>query len=145
LFVERNIVNWACGVRTLKANANIGNTRDMLSCIVIMDLVIAEDFKDRYDRFDRNPTKRNRTHEILYNDLTSKGTRLMLEDRELYSRVYSFDKYKDCKFEESFDSPIEEVDFSSMVEKDVWAYIFGEYMLGEGLSIELNGFGLIPI
>lgn len=117
----------------------------MLSCIVIMDLVIAEDFKDRYDRFDRNPTKRNRTHEILYNDLTSKGTRLMLEDRELYSRVYSFDKYKDCKFEESFDSPIEEVDFSSMVEKDVWAYIFGEYMLGEGLSIELNGFGLIPI
>ena len=147
VFVESNIIDWTCGVRILmvKANVNDENNRDIFKCIVFMDLVIAEDYKGRYGRFDRNPTKRDATHGILYNDLTSSGTRIMAEERELYAKIYSFDKNKDCKFDDSFGCPIGEVDFSSMVEKDVWSYIFGEYMMGEGLSVELDGFGLIRI
>lgn len=129
----------------MKAESHTENSGDIFNCMVIMDLVIAEDYMDRYGEFDSNPTRRNTTHKILYRDLTGSGTRIMVEGRELYARIYSFDKHRDCRFEDSFGVPIDEVDFSSMLEKDVWAYIFGEYFMGAGLSTELSGFGLIQI
>jgi hypothetical protein len=128
----------------VKTLTKTDNNND-LSYIVLMDLIRAEDFKDGYDEFDINPTKRNIMHNILYNDLIANGTRIMVEDREIYSKIYTFDKYKDCKYDDSFDSSINEVNFSSMLDKDLWAYMYGSYLMAERLSVELMGFAAIQI
>lgn len=129
----------------MAAREKRGRSPDMLSYLVIMDLVIAEDYKDGYDEFDSNPTKRNAIHAMLYDDLLNSGARIMVEGRELYSKIYTFDKYKDCRPEDSFGGPIGEVDFSSVVAKDIWAYIYGVYLGEERLGAELEGFALIRI
>ncbi len=132
-------------VRALRECTNYNKSKDVFSCIVFMDLVIAEDFKDAYCELDEANTRRNIIHYILYDELIDSGTRIMIEEREVYSKIFTFDKSKDCKFDDSFCGPIDEVDFSSMIDKEIWGYIMGEYFLNGRLSKELDGFGIISI
>lgn len=116
-----------------------------VSYIVMMDLVTVEDYIESYGFPKGEPTPQSVTCDILYRDLLEHGTRIMVEGRELYSKVYSFDQHKDCKFEDSFEAPVDQVSFSSMVEKDVWGYIYGRYLLKAELAGELDGFAAIRI
>jgi hypothetical protein len=117
---------------------------DLINCLIVMDLVKIEDSQAICDTLDIN-SRRKITRDMLYHDLLENGTRVMVEGRELYSRIFTFNRYKDCKFDDSFGSPINDVDFSVMLDKDIWNYIYGEYFLNCRLSTELMGFGLINI
>ncbi|WP_133051113.1 hypothetical protein [Ruminiclostridium hungatei] len=117
---------------------------DMLNYLIIMDLAKAEDFKAMYSILGVKSRKKV-IADILYEDLVNNGTMVMIEDRELYSKIYSFDRHKDCKFNDTFSAGIDEIDFSIMLEKDLWSYIYGEYFLNCRLTTETIGFGLIKV
>lgn len=124
--------------------AGIAKRCDLIHCLIIMDLVKAEDSRAMYSLLSIDSRKKI-TAGILYGDLISNGTRVMIEDRELYSKIYSFDRTRDCRFNDSFGAHIDEIDFSVMVEKDIWSYIYGEYFFNNRLASEIVGFGLIKL
>lgn len=116
---------------------------NLLEYLVLMDFVKAEDFRVK----NNNSASQHKrvVADILYEDLISNGTMLMVEEREIYSKIYSFDRYKDCKFDCSFGVEIDKVDFTKMLNKDIWGYIFGEYFINYKLIFETTGFGLMRI
>lgn len=111
--------------------------------LVLMDFVKAGDFRVMHNAFSEK--HKRRVTDILYDDLISNGTMVMVEEREIYSKIYSFDRYKDCKFDYSFGVEIDEIDFAKMLNKDIWGYIYGEYFINYRLIIETTGFGLMKI
>ena len=46
----------------------------------------------------------------------------------------------ECMTDDTFEKPIEEIDFSKLTDEELWPYIFGEYIMNGRIS-KLNGFG----
>jgi len=80
-----------------------------------------------------------RIFEMLHRDMIENGTRVMLEGKEIYSKKINFDD-DECRTDDSFEKPIEEVDFSKLSNEELWSYIFGEYIMNGRIS-EFHGFG----
>ncbi len=117
---------------------------DVLNYLIVMDLVKTEDTQAMYGSLSINSRKKIMAA-MLHDDLLGSGTRVMVEGRELYSKIYTFDSHKDCRFDNSFGTAIDSVDFSIVSGKDIWSYIYGEYFVNNRLSSEMPGFGLIRV
>jgi hypothetical protein len=102
-----------------------------------MNLYIAEVYEKQF--YKDNP-KNMRIYNLLKRDIMNNGTRVYLEGKEIYTKAYKFATDGDCMWDDSFDKPVEEIDFAQLKEDELWAYIYGEYILNGRIS-GLRGFG----
>jgi hypothetical protein len=77
---------------------------------------------------------------LLREDMLKNGTRVMLENEEIYTKIIKFNT-ENVLWNDFFDIPLDQVDFSTINIDDLWAYIYGEYIL-KGKIKEINGFGV---
>ena len=119
----------------MKIRADYVTNSSSVSYILTMN----EEILDVYKRnFKMDPPK-SRIFEMLHRDIIENGTRVMLEGKELYSKKITFNT-EDCMTDDSFEKPIEKVDFSKLSDEELWSYIFGEYIMNGRIS-EFQGFG----
>ena len=78
--------------------------------------------------------------EFIRNDMLKNGTYVMLEDEELYVKKIKF-RTDEVLLDDFFDMPVDQVDFSTINEDDLWAFIYGQYIL-DGRLKEIRGFGI---
>lgn len=104
-------------------------------------LTMNEEIVDIYEKHFRSirDLKEARILSTLRRDLMENGTRVMLEGKEIFTRKIDFST-DECMTDDTFEKPIEEVDFSKVTDEELWQYIFGEYILNGRIS-KLNGFG----
>jgi hypothetical protein len=115
-----------------------------VSYIITLNQDMAE-FARRKSRNYGENARKTRIYKTLSNDLITNGEKIRFGDNELYARQYDFEKKPDCKYDASFGRPVDEVDFSAMGEKELWAYIYGEYFVNSRLAAEFRGFGSIQV
>lgn len=111
-----------------------------VSYIITMNSDMAEFGRKKSRNYDQN-TKKTRIYNMLSRDLMVSGEKIKLGDNELYTKQYDFEKKPHCKYDASFDKPIEAVDFAGMQDEELWAYIYGEYFVNSRLAVEFKGFG----
>ncbi len=78
--------------------------------------------------------------EFLLKFMIKNGTRVFIEGEEIYTHKLQFNT-DDTMSDSTLQLPPDQMDFSSMNEDDLWAYIFGEYVLNGRLT-GVNGFGI---
>lgn len=115
-----------------------------VSYIITMNPDMAEFGKKKSHNYG-DSTKKIRIYDLLSYDLKAYGEELKFGDNEFYAKQYDFEKKPDCKYDSSFDKPIETVDFSIMSDEELWAYIYGEYFVNSRLAAEFKGFGSIQV
>jgi hypothetical protein len=106
-------------------------------------------YKPIVDNFIKNnnpdfSNSKNRAVQLLYDELLTNGTRNMLEDVEIHTKKILFRTDGDTMWEDSYDKPIDEIDFDSMPDEDVWALVYGEYIEKQRIN-EINGFGITQV
>jgi len=113
-----------------------------VSFIVTMNLSMLDRFLNTFEKkFD---TGKKRAVDLLKGELLEKGTRVMLEGVEIYTKHFKFNDGGDCMFADSYDKPYGEIDFSGFEEKDIWALIYGEFIARNKIS-DVEGFGVTKV
>lgn len=128
----------------MKIRSDFVTNSSSVSYIISWNPDIADYIHTKTGHYEGN-VKKNRIFEAVTRDLKENGEKICLFDSSLYIKKYGFLKKPECLYDESFDTPVDEVDFSSMDEKTLWAYIFGEYLVNGRLSAEFKGFGTVQI
>ena len=121
----------------MKIRADYVTNSSSVSYVVTMNEEIVDIFQRDFESM--GDLKKARIFEMLYRDIIENGTRVMLEGKEIYSKKTTFNT-EDCMTDDSFEKPIEEVDFSKLSDEELWSYIFGEYIMNGRIS-EFHGFG----
>ena len=78
--------------------------------------------------------------EFLRKFMLEKGTRVFIENEEIYTHKVHFGT-DETMIDSTLELPPDQIDFSSMDKEDLWAYIFGEYIL-QGRLKKIDGFGI---
>lgn len=82
-------------------------------------------------------------HALLKERLLSDGTRVMIEDEEVFTHKLEF-QTDETMSAESYDRPHDEIDLPAMSDDKAWAYIYGEYILN-GRITHFRGFGATQV
>ena len=72
--------------------------------------------------------------------ILEKGTRVFIENEEIYTYKVHFST-DETMLDSCLELPPDQMDFASMNVDDLWAYIFGEYILNGRLN-NIRGFGI---
>jgi len=121
----------------MKIRADFVTNSSSVSYVLTMNEEIVDIYEKHFSTI-RDP-KESRILSTLRRDLIENGTRIMLEGKEIFTRKIDFNT-DECMTDDTFEKPIEEVDFSKVTDEELWQYIFGEYILNGRIS-KLNGFG----
>jgi len=105
-------------------------------------LTMKEDMVKGYLNYYKGTFKQgqDRIADFLRKFILEKGTRVFIENEEIYTYKVHFDT-GDTMLDSSLELPPDQMDFDSMNENDLWAYIFGEYILNGRLK-NISGFGI---
>ncbi|GHV66802.1 hypothetical protein FACS1894199_10970 [Bacteroidia bacterium] len=87
---------------------------------------------------------KDRAVQLLYDELLTNGTRNMLDGIEIYTKKLQFRTDGDTMNEDAYDKPIDEIDFDTLPDDDVWALVYGEYIEKQRIT-EINGFGVTQV
>ena len=115
-----------------------------VSYIVSWSPEIAEFIRLKSELY-QGDVKKNRIYNLLTEDLIKNGKKQEIEENVVLSRKYGFMKKTECLYDTSFEKPIDEVDFSTLDEGKLWAYIWGEYLVNARLALEFKGFGAVQV
>jgi hypothetical protein len=78
--------------------------------------------------------------EFLENDLSETGTRVYLEDEEIYCKKITFQTDGDTIDRKYLESEGKTLDFGSISNEELLSYIYGEYII-KGVLGMIEGFG----
>jgi len=124
--------------KSMKIRTDFVTNSSSVSYILTMN----EDMVKIYLEYRKGSFKKGEDHiaEFLREFLLEKGTRVYIENKEIYTHKVHFST-DETMLESTLELPPDQMDFSSMNEDDLWAYIFGEYILNGKLK-DLRGFGI---
>ena len=105
-------------------------------------LTMKEDMVKIHLEYRKGTFKQGEDHiaEFLRKFLLENGTRVFIENEEIYTHKVHFST-DETMLDSTLELPPDQMDFSSMNEDDLWAYIFGEYILNGKLK-DIWGFGI---
>ena len=78
--------------------------------------------------------------EVIRKRILEEGTRVYIEDEEIYTHKVHFST-DETLVDSILELPPDQTDFSSMEEEELWAYIYGEYIMNGRLN-SIWGFGI---
>jgi len=84
--------------------------------------------------------KEDHIAEFIRKFILEKGTRVFIENEEIYTYKVRFNT-DETLLDSSLELPPDQIDFKAMNGDDLWAYIYGEYILNQRLN-NISGFGI---
>jgi len=87
-----------------------------------------EDMFNVHKQYFKNGKRSQLIRDQVFKKIKSEGTRVFLEGKEMYTLRVNFST-DSVMYDESFDKPIDEVDFSNLSEEELWEYFLGVYVL----------------